>query len=163
MTDPNFVRKFAEDILGTNEVYLVQEVSTGHDSCSLTMWSRSGSKPSMFVTLFEFSQEVICTTSDFQSFGLMLKVLRPDILQTDLLANLFRKAAPGRMSVVVSKSCLGWLKKYETIWHEPRKIENRVEFFCNDFILGRFFRVSISDNYDLELVDLGPGKKFSIR
>jgi hypothetical protein len=97
------------------------------------------------------------------SFERLLKVLRPNVLAADMLKSLFREAAPGRMSVVDSKKSLGWMPKYEALWHEPRYVGNSMEFFCNDFASGRFFRVAISDSYVLELEDVGTGKKMSRR
>jgi hypothetical protein len=163
MIDAILVRQRAEVALGADNVHLVREIPTGRDDCSLSMWVETGAKPASFVTLLEVPEEVVCTTASFHSFERLLKVLKPNLLATDNLKCLFREAAPGRMGLVESRKDLGWIPKYEAVWHEPRYVGSRMEFFCNDFASGRFYRVTVSDSYDLEIEDIGPGKKLPRR
>lgn len=157
------VRQCAEENLGTKEVRLVREIPIGREDCSLSLWAEAGPMPARSVAIFELLDEAVCTSADFQSFERLLKVLKPNLQATGTLASLIRVAAPGRMSMVDSPKSLGWLPRYEPLWHEPCLVGNKMEFFCADFASGRFIRVGISSSFDLKVEDIGPGKKLAIR
>ena len=116
-------------------------------------------RPARSIALLESPDGVICTNKSYQAFERLLKVMTPDLQAVDALARLFHIAAPGNMCLVVSESSYGWLPKYADLCHEPRWVDERLECFFSDTSSGRFLRVKISKSYDLEVEDIGPGKK----
>jgi hypothetical protein len=163
MINVSITRACAEEALQTKKVRLVREIPTDREDCVLSIWADTVIKPASYVTILQTLEGVIWANRNFQSFERFLKELRPNLLCGDNLGRLFREAAPGRMCVVDSQTSLGWIAKYEHLWHEPRQQDGKIVFFCADLEMGRFLRVTITNTYDVEFDDVGPGKKMSRR
>lgn len=162
MFNESLLRKRAQTALRTSEVFLVREIPTDRPDCCISSWSGAW-MPRRHITFLEVRDKIFQTCRSFKSFERMLKVLRPNLLEVGALATLIRLAAPGNLSIVCQRTDWGYLPRYENVWHEPIFVGERLEFFCCDLGLGRFFRVTLSDSYDLEIEDIGPGKRFRLR
>lgn len=149
--------------MGTSKVYLAREIPSGREDCTISIWAEVGKKPPATVALLETHHGVLCSDKDLILFQRTLKILVPSFDNLKVLFGLFQAAAPGILSIVESKKSYGWLAKYEELWHEPRIVEGHLEFFCCDYASGRFIKVLLTAAYDLEIEDMGPGKKLPRR
>lgn len=163
MQNVNLVRAKAESALHSNDVNFIREMSINREDCSLSVWTSGNVLNPKTAVILEAAGTASCVNKTVKSFGKMLKVIRPSFADFKLIKSLFTLAGPEGLQVVDSKDHFGWLPRYEGIWHLPGCIDQTIEFFCCNLTSGRFFRIQISDSYDLEIEDIGPGKVFRKR
>lgn len=161
MINHHLIQTYAESLLHTSSVRFVREIPLHLPGCSLSIWATTRQLPACHVAIFEANDELVCTTESMPDFERMLKVLGPSVFTGDILSRLFREAAPGMLRVVDSKKNIGWLARYDSIWHEPHQGDGGIIFFCADLLRGRFYRMMISSAFELFSEDLGPGKRMA--
>jgi hypothetical protein len=163
MMNQSLVRQQAKVKLKADQVRLIREIPLGCSGCSVSIWVAHGPIPPQRIALLETFDGVVCTSNSFLEFTRLFNVLKPDVTDYELLRVLLQEAAPGRMVVVDSRRSLGWLARYESVWHPPKHEQGITTLFCNDFEKGRFYRISFSEQGDVEVKVIGPGKRVARR
>jgi hypothetical protein len=144
---------------GKAQVRLAEEIII--KEYSLSIWRTVGILPARKIAIFEFDKKKIVTTRNFKNFERFLKTVKPDLQNQDLLVALFTKAAPPMRTVI--RQLEEVIPKYKDVWHPPRFQDGNLTFFCNDSLGGKFERIEINSDYDLKLIELGPGKRYKLR
>ena len=162
MNDEAAIRDLAQAELRT-EVRLEVEYQIGQPLCSLTIWRQARLLPSRHAAILESDQSLIVTTRRMANFEKLLQVAKPSLDDLEMLKLLISKAAPPQRGMVETQDAPAFLEKYRSVWHQPEHSNGRLTFFANDFNKGKFEKVEISDDYQLSVTVIGPGKKIGRR
>lgn len=142
-------------------VYLIEEISL--QGFSLSIWRQANIKPARSAAIFELDNKLVVTTRSFKHFEKLLGMLKPSQKNKTLIFNLIEKAAPPRRTVLIDPNHPDLLPKYRGVWKPPAWEKGELVFFCNDYRRGKFEKIIIRENYQLDVVELGPGKRFMLK
>lgn len=162
MTKLSDMKTTAERELNSN-VTLEREIPFEESDCVLMVWRSTNALPTKHIAILGCRKSQIISTRSMDDFSRFFKHARPPLDDLELLETLVSRAAPPQRAIATSPESTAWVKKHSSVWHAPTRKGKKLVFFCNDFLKGQFEKFEVSEDYDLTVSVIGPGKRVARR